>query len=174
MQLIVRKVYWLKVCLAVFYIFLPPLVDRVRLYHISAVSYFPTSYTHSSLFILFFLSPLFCLGACCCLASGVWTQPNPLSYYPPHDLSYNSGGSTSSIQSLWICGEDCHISKVSWLDFPALSLSFTTHTCTWYTFSDSLTDWMWMVRWIYQLIWALYMWVNWAVLFQKVSHKQHL
>jgi len=107
---------------------------RVRLYRISAVSYFPTSYTHSSLFILFFLSPLFCLGACCCLASGVWTQPNPLSYYPPHDLSYNGGGSTSSIQSLWICGEDCHISKVSWLDFPALSLFHHAHVHLVYIF----------------------------------------
>jgi len=134
-------------------------------------------YAHSSLFILFFLSPLFHLGACCCLASGVWTQPNPLSYYPPHDLSYNGGGSTSSIQSLWICGEDSHISKVSWSDFPALSYLFTTHKYTCYTFSDSLIDCMWMVRWLYQFIWALYV-LNVGplscILFQKVRCKQQL
>ena len=56
-------------------------------------------------------------------------------------------------------------------------ISFTTHTYTCYTFSDSLIDCMWMVRWLYQFIWALYV-LNVGplscILFQKVRCKQQL
>jgi hypothetical protein len=88
---------------------------------------FPTRYTYSSIYS--FLSPTllsWCLFAALCSPSGLRTQPNPFSYHSPHDVSYNGGGLTSSFQSIWICGEDCHISEVSWSGSTSLSLS---HTC---------------------------------------------
>lgn len=41
-------------------------------------------------------------------------QSDSIGHHSPHAVSYNSRGAASSVFSLWICGEDCDISKISW------------------------------------------------------------
>ena len=83
----------------------------------SVFFFFFFSLSCTSLFILlslylFSFSMLFCSRE----LSGCAAKPNSLSYNSPHDVSYNSGCAVSSIYSPWICGKDCDVSEVSWLD----------------------------------------------------------
>lgn len=59
------------------------------------------------------LSPVSLL-VCCRGLFGCSAKSNSLSYNSSYAISYNSGGAASSVFSSWICGEDCHISEVSW------------------------------------------------------------
>lgn len=52
-------------------------------------------------------------------------QSNSFSYNSSNDLSNNCGRAASSFFSSWICGEDCHISEVSWSASSSSSLFST-------------------------------------------------
>jgi hypothetical protein len=64
---------------------------------------------------LFILFSLFCLyPVLLSVLSGCSAKSNSPSYNSPHAISNNSGRAASSVFSSWICGEDRHISEVSW------------------------------------------------------------
>lgn len=46
--------------------------------------------------------------------SGCTAKSHSFSYNPSHAISYYCGSAASSFFSSWVCGEDRHISKVSW------------------------------------------------------------
>lgn len=111
-------------------------------------------YLYSSIYsLLSSVSMLFC----CRALSGCSAKSNSPGYNSSHAISNNSGRAASSVFSSWICGEDGHISEVSW-SAPSSFLSLCVTVYIKFIVLQSVNIW-WMVN---VVLWRRYISINFS------------
>ena len=110
-------------------------------------------YLYSSIYSLLSL-----LSLCCGAKSGCSAKSNSPSYNSSHAISNNSGRAASSFFSSWICGEDGHISEVSW----SAPSSFLSHSLSLFILNLSYFNHWTFGGWVNVVLWRRYISINFS------------